>query len=445
MPSQVLINAIAPYSTRSYSRSGDGRAFDAQTALDQIQTLNQTYGFGLTEAQLAQGIIDRGNSHRQQFGQPNEPVWNNQGNYDGSTPAPVVAIQSLLSTLQSISPAIANEWWSRPEIQQIQNDGNAWSNRTFQEIAGEQREAYAAANDSTSFWDAVRVLGPRAISGLIALYSGGVGLSGVISGAGTIGNVLGASNMLTRVSGNSDTYFGRLIRMASLVNSAGEVIGEPPTDVDVTPTDVEVTPTDTDVTPTDVDVSPTDTDVTPTDVDVAPTDIDVTPTDTGVTPTDTDVAPTDTDVTPNDVDVSPTDTKVIPTETDVTTVDEPVIDEPVVDEPVVDEPVIDEPATTPRQGSTFSDRLSRRVLNYGVSRLLNSLQQGSSRGSDPFYFSPRYRFSPDETTAGSFGSSVLGSALGVDSGVPTFGTPKGSKKSNVWNVSSLKYKDEMGD
>jgi len=116
----------------------------------------------------------------------------------------------------------------------------------------------------------------------------------------------------------------------------------------------------------------------------------------------------------------------------------------VVDE--VDEPVVDEPATTPRQGSTFSDRLSRRVLNYGFSRLLNSLQPGTDRNRyDPFYYSPSYRSSSGMDTAGSSGSSVLGSALGVDSGIPTFGTPKGSKKSNVWNVSSLKYKDETGD
>lgn len=261
----------------------------------------------------------------------------------------------------------------------------------------------------------------------IAGYSGVSGLAGLAGGTGTVGGALSGANTISTIAGTNNTALGRALRLGSLINTGvnvgqdlAEVAGSGNVDAVGQAPDVPLNAPDAELPPFQDDY-------------IGDPSVDTPVEEPSITPEDT-ASPAGEEA-PAEVETPVEETPV----EEAASVEEAPVDETPAEEPAV------EPAPAPKEKSTASERLSKRALNYGLSRLLNSLQRGSTRGSDPFYFSPSYRSSPDETTAGSSGSSVLGSALGVDSGVPTFGTPKGSKKSNVWNVSSLKYKDEMGD
>jgi len=90
----------------------------------------------------------------------------------------------------------------------------------------------------------------------------------------------------------------------------------------------------------------------------------------------------------------------------------------------------------------YGGRIGQAALNYGLGTVLNPSPQGAPSSTSP---TAPQATSPTTTTAGTSGSAVLGAALGVDPGIPTFGGSKDSPQSSAWNVSSLKYKDETGD
>jgi hypothetical protein len=287
----------------------------------------------------------------------------------------------------------------------------------------------------------------------VALYGGVSGLAGLAGGAGTVGGALSGANTISNIAGTNNTALGRALRLGSLVNTGvnvgqdlAEVAGSGNVDAAGQAPDVPLNAPDAELPPLQDDYIGDPSDIAAANPDLYPGgELPVDGQSTEFSPGDSQGQYVDTPV--EEPSITPEDTASPAGEEAPAEVETPVEEAPVEEAPTEEAPVeaVEEEAPAPKKASTASERLSKRALNYGLSRLLNSLQRGSTRGSDPFYFSPGYRSSPDDTTAGSSGSSVLGSALGVDSGVPTFGAPKGSKKSNVWNVSSLKYKDEMGD
>lgn len=297
----------------------------------------------------------------------------------------------------------------------------------------------------------------------IAGYSGVAGLAGLAGGAGTVGGALSGANTISNIAGTNNTALGKALKLGSLINTGvnvgqdlAEFAGSRNVDAAGQAPDVPLNAPDAELPSFQDDYIGEPSDIAASNPDLYPGgELPVDGQFTEFSPGDSQGQYVDTPVeTPS---ITPEDTTPPAGEESSAEVEAPAEDAPVEEAPVEEEvpgeeetPVeeeapVEEKAPAPKKKSTASERLSKRALNYGFSRLLNSLQRGSTSGSDPFYFSPGYRSAPDETTAGSYGSSVLGSALGVDSGVPTFGTPKGSKKSNVWNVSSLKYKDKMGD
>jgi len=287
----------------------------------------------------------------------------------------------------------------------------------------------------------------------IAGYSGVSGLAGLSGGTGTVGGALSGANTISNIAGTNNTALGKALKLGSLINTGvnvgqdlAEFAGSGNVDAAGQAPDVPLNAPDAELPDFQDDYIGNPSDIAASNSDLYPGgELPVDGQSTEFSPGDSQGQYVDTSV--EEPSITPEDTTPPAGEKTPAEVEAPVEETPVEEAPAEEAPAeaVKEEAPAPKKTSTASERLSKRALNYGFSRLLNSLQRGSTSGSDPFYFSPGYRFSPDETTAGSYGSSVLGSALGVDLGVPTFGTPKGSKKSNVWNVSSLKYKDEMGD
>ena len=100
----------------------------------------------------------------------------------------------------------------------------------------------------------------------------------------------------------------------------------------------------------------------------------------------------------------------------------------------------------PKAPDSISNQVERAGVQYGITQLMGQdtgvTPRSTAAGSTTTTGQPSA--TAGEASVGSPGSAALAQALRVDPGAPSFGGQSSSEQKPVWNLATLKLKDETG-
>jgi len=199
----AVVAATAPYRGFTYYAGGNQYYDPTQTAA-YINDLNDKFKLNLTPAEIADGIKQFGDSHRQQFGNPvsayNHPTtWANQngiGNFTNLSDPLAIARESIANVLRtrSIPEATIQSSFYAP-LQTLSTNSTAEYQKAADGLAQAQMDSFKAVTPGFmqgggGFGDIIgELLSDPVVIGMLGVAIGG---SGILSNLGEVGSLAAA-------------------------------------------------------------------------------------------------------------------------------------------------------------------------------------------------------------------------------------------------------------